>query len=66
MYRWHITDAVFFNSDIRVTEQALGWQDEGRYYQLEDKISTVAYWYMDSVCETFPNLPSAEELKLDY
>lgn len=66
MYRWHITDAVFFDSDIRVTEQALGWQDEGKYYQLEDKISTVAYWYMDSVCETFPKLPSAEELKLDY
>ncbi len=66
MYRWHITDALFFDSDIRVTEQALGWQEGGLYYQLEDKISTVAYWYMDGICKTFPRFPEFEELKLDY
>ena len=26
MYRWHITDPVRFEKDLRVTIQALGWR----------------------------------------
>lgn len=66
LYRWHIADAIFFNSDIKVTQQALGWQSGGRYYQLKDEISTVAYWYMDSICSSFPSLPNREDIKLEY
>jgi hypothetical protein len=25
MYRWHITDPIRFQQDLRVTIQALGW-----------------------------------------
>ena len=46
LYRWHLMDPVSFQSDIKVTIQALGW--EGRYYKkLNDDISSVAYWYQD-------------------
>ena len=29
MYRWHVTDPIYFEKDLKVTIQALGWQ-EGR------------------------------------
>ena len=65
MYRWHITDPVYFKSDLRVTIQALGWRSENRYLPLQDDLSAVAFWYQDSICRTFPKLPSADELEIN-
>ena len=31
LYRFHIADPIRFNSDLRVTIQALGWREGGRY-----------------------------------
>src|SRR5207249_7947227 len=45
MYRWHIVDPVRFDTDLKVTIQALGWQSGGRYLPLRDDISSVAFWY---------------------
>jgi hypothetical protein len=45
LYRWHIADPVRFQKSLKVTIQALGWQSGGRYCQLEDDISSVAFWY---------------------
>lgn len=39
MYRWHITDPIYFKEDLKVTIQALGWRSEGRYLPLQDDIS---------------------------
>lgn len=49
MYRFHVTDPIYFKEDLRVTIQALGWRSEGRYLPLQDDISSVAYWYSDSL-----------------
>lgn len=49
MYRFHICDPVYFKKDLRVTIQALGWRSECRYLPLQDDISSVAYWYSDSL-----------------
>jgi len=43
MYRWHIMDPVRFESDLRVTIQALGWRGDRRYLPLQDDIASVAY-----------------------
>ena len=43
MYRWHITAPIYFEQDLRVTIQALGWRHGGRYMPLQDDISSVAY-----------------------
>ena len=64
LYRWHITDPIYFKKDIKITMQALGWRSGGRYLPLQDDISSVAYWYQDSICKTFPKLPSADELEI--
>jgi len=68
MYRWHITDPVYFKKDIRVTIQAIGWRKgaDGKlhYLPLQDDISSVAFWYQDSICKSFPKLPSRDELQI--
>lgn len=68
MYRWHICDPVYFKKDIKVTIQALGWRnlrDKSRQYlPLQDDISSVAFWYQDSICKTFPEFPAKDELQI--
>ena len=64
MYRWHITDPIYFKEDIKVTIQALGWRSEGRYLPLQDDISSVAYWYSDNLDDEYPMLPSKNELEI--
>lgn len=50
LYRWHITDPIYFQKDLRVTIQALGWRSGGRFLPLQDDISSVAFWYSDAPC----------------
>ena len=46
MYRWHITDPIRFQQDLRVTIQALGWRaminGMRRYLPLQDDIARTA------------------------
>jgi len=64
LYRWHITDPIRFEQDLKVTIQALGWQEGGRYLQEEDDIAAVSYWYQADPHVPFPKLPDAEALKV--
>ena len=64
LYRWHICDPVYFKKDLKVTIQALGCRSGQRFLPLTDDISTVAYWYQDTVCKNFPKLPSPDELEI--
>ncbi len=52
LYRWHLTDPVRFQQDLRITIQALGWRSGGRYLPLQDDIASVAFWY-----QTLPSRP---------
>jgi hypothetical protein len=45
-----------------VTIQALGWKDGGRYLQLDDDISSVAFWYQKEPHKKFPKLLSRDGL----
>jgi len=56
LYRWHITDPVRFDKDLKVTIQALGWQGNGHYLQEECEISSVAFWYQSEPHAPFPPL----------
>ena len=64
MYRFHITDPVYFNEDLKVTVQALGWRSEGRYLPLQDDISSVAYWYSDNLEDEYPPFPTKDQLEI--
>lgn len=60
MYRWHLTDSIGFEKDIRVELQTLGMRD-GRYRPLMEDVASVAYWYQQEPHRPFPKLPDVEE-----
>ncbi|MCS6973181.1 MAG: DUF2961 domain-containing protein [Cyclobacteriaceae bacterium] len=62
MYRWHINDPIRFEKDLKVTIQALGWRNDGRYLPLQDDIASVVFWYQTEPHHPFPKLPSRDEL----
>lgn len=64
LYRWHVPDPIFFEEDLRVTIQALGWRNEGRYLPLQDDISSVAYFYLDHPCDVTGTLPDKNGLEI--
>ncbi len=64
MYRWHVTDPIYFKQDLKVTIQALGWRNNNRYLPLQDDISSVAYWYSDNLEDIYPPRMSKDELEL--
>jgi len=64
LYRWHITDPIRFEKDLRVTIQALGWRSGGRYLPLQDDLSSVAVWYQTEPHAPFPKLPDKDYLEI--
>ena len=64
MYRWHVTDPVYFDKDLRVTIQALGWRSGGRYLPLQADISSAVYFYLDKPCAPSRPLPDADGLEI--
>lgn len=64
LYRWHILDPIRFETDLRVTIQALGWREGGRYLPLQDDIASVAFWYQLLPGRPFPPLPDRDYLEI--
>ena len=64
MYRWHIMDPVRFESDLKVTIQALSWRSGHRYLPLQDDIASVAFWYQTLPATPFPKLPDKDYLEV--
>jgi hypothetical protein len=65
LYRWHITDPIRFERDLRVTIQALGWRAGPRYLPLQDDLASVAFWYQTLPTAAFPALPERDELEVN-
>ena len=55
LYRWHITDPIRFEKNLKVNIQALGWKGQ-KYLPLQDDISSVAFWYQTEPHNPFPAL----------
>lgn len=64
LYRWHITDPIRFQENLKVTIQALGWRSGGRYLPLQDDIASVAFWYQTLPTAPFPALPNKDSLEI--
>jgi hypothetical protein len=65
LYRWHITDPIRFDKDLRVTIQDLGWRSGGRYLPLQDDIATTVFWYQAEPHNPFPELPNKDALEVN-
>ena len=59
-YRWHIPDPIRFRSNLKVTVQQIGVGHRG-FFERQDDVASVAYWYQKGPHAPFPQLPSAEE-----
>ena len=66
LYRWHILDPIRFESNLKVTMQALGWRTDRdrRYLPLQDDIASVAFWYQQLPTVPFPELPDRDYLEV--
>lgn len=64
MYRWHIADPIRFEKDLKVTIQALGWRNDGRYLPLQDDIASTVFWYQAEPHVKFPALPHRDLLEV--
>lgn len=64
LYRWHITDPIRFDKDLKVTIQDLGWHYGGRYLAQHSDISSVCYWYQAEPHAEFPPYPAWNELEV--
>ncbi|MDF2685900.1 MAG: hypothetical protein K0S55_1081 [Clostridia bacterium] len=64
LYRWHLTDPIYFEEDLKVTIQALGWRSGGRYLPMQDDIASVAYWYQTIPFNKFPELGDRDYLEM--
>ena len=53
-YRWHIPDPIIFASDIKVTLQQIGVDEQG-YFERQDDLASVAYWYQQEPHQPFPH-----------
>jgi hypothetical protein len=65
LYRWHITDPIRFDKDLRITIQDLGWRHGGRYLPQKSDIASVTYWYQSEPHNKFPQLPEWEALEVN-
>lgn len=65
LYRWHITDPIRFEKDLKVTIQDLGWRAGGRYLPQKSDIASVAFWYQAEPHNKFPGIVSWEELEVN-
>ncbi len=65
MYRWHITDPIRFEKDLKVTIQDLGWRHDGRYLPQKSDIASTVFWYQNEPHAPFPKLPEWEELEVN-
>ncbi len=65
LYRWHITDPIRFEKNLKVTIQDLGWRGGDRYLPLQDDIASVVFWYQSEPHAAFPKLPSKDELEVN-
>jgi hypothetical protein len=61
LYRWHILDPIRFESDLKVTIQALGWWPNGKFQPLTDELASVAYWYQREPHNKFPPFPELKK-----
>jgi len=65
LYRWHITDPIRFEKNLKVTIQSLGWRYGGRYLPQQNDIASVVFWYQTEPHNPFPALPERDSLEVN-
>lgn len=64
MYRWHITDPVYFDENLEVKIQLLGWRKDGRYLPLQNDVASVSYWYQTTIANELKMIEDEDSLEV--
>ena len=64
MYRLHVNDAIYFEKDLRITMQSLGWRSEGRFHPQQDDIASAAFYYLDTPSSLPAPLQNRDDLEI--
>jgi hypothetical protein len=65
LYRWHITDPIRFDKNLKVTIQSLGWRNDGHYLPQQNDMASVVFWYQTEPHAPFPKLPERDLLEVN-
>jgi hypothetical protein len=55
MYRWHLPDPIYWEKEVRVTIQQIGWKDG--LYERQDDWSCATFWYEPVPSAPLPEMP---------
>jgi len=62
MYRWHLTDPIYWQQECRVTIQQIGHsRDKGGLYEREDDWCCATFWYEPVPSASLPVMPDVNE-----
>jgi len=65
MYRWHITDPVRFQKDLRITIHDMGYDMKNTKYHIQHSdISATSFWYQTEPHASFPEFPGWDLLEI--
>ncbi|WP_244898117.1 glycoside hydrolase family 172 protein [Niastella yeongjuensis] len=65
LYRWHISDPIRFEKNLKVTIQSIGWRNDGRYLPQQNDLASVVFWYQTEPHAPFPKLPERDLLEIN-
>ncbi len=65
MYRFHKTDPIYFQKDLKVTIQQIGWFPKGIGERSGDDWCSVVYWYQLDPVRYMPVLPDRKARTAD-
>lgn len=67
MYRWHLSDPVYWEKDCRITIQQIGWSPDVKnsLFERQDDWSCAAFWYEAVPGNRLPELPSSGDRTKD-
>jgi len=71
MYRWHISDPVYWHSDMRVTIQQIGHAGESpdldaykeNLFERQDDWSAATFWYTSQLAPLLPCVPLQDRVR---
>lgn len=64
MYRVHVADPIFFDKNLKIEVQSIGWREGMRYHPQRDDIASVAFVYLTEPVNKRKPLPPYEELEI--
>lgn len=58
MHRWHLPDPIYWQKEVRITIQQIGWKKSTSLFERQDDWSAATFWYEAVPSEPLPPFPN--------